>query len=181
MTRALELGCGNRKRPGVIGVDINPNTNADIIHDLNVFPYPFEDSSFEEIYADNTLEHLDNIIKVMEEIYRISKAGALIQIIVPYFRSKWAYIDPTHRHFFTIDTFTYFDPEHVHNRLYNYSNAKFRTDHICFNENISYKGFPKYYYGLLKFMAAKWPNRYETYLSSIFPLDTLTFYLRTLK
>ena len=59
MKSVLDLGCGNRKKPGAIGVDINPNAQADIIHDLNKFPYPFEDSTFDEIYADNTIEHLE--------------------------------------------------------------------------------------------------------------------------
>ena len=45
--KILDLGCGKKKRPGSVGVDINPNSDADIIHDLNVFPYPFENSSFE--------------------------------------------------------------------------------------------------------------------------------------
>jgi len=44
MKKILDLGCGNRKKEGTIGIDINPNTNADIIHDPNTFPYPFEES-----------------------------------------------------------------------------------------------------------------------------------------
>jgi hypothetical protein len=42
----LDLGCGIRKRPGTIGLDINPRSDADVIHDLTLFPYPFDDSSF---------------------------------------------------------------------------------------------------------------------------------------
>ena len=51
----LDFGCGNRKRPGSIGIDVNPRTDADVVHDLNVFPYPFADSSFDEVYADNVI------------------------------------------------------------------------------------------------------------------------------
>src|SRR3989338_7697782 len=99
----LDLGCGNKKRDGAIGIDFNSRTAADVIHDLNTFPYPLEDSSFEEIYLDNTLEHLDNVIRVMEEVHRISAPNALVKVIVPYFRSPWAFIDPTHKHFFTVN------------------------------------------------------------------------------
>lgn len=53
----LDLGCGTRKREGAIGVDKIPSV-ADILHDLDCFPYPFEDSSFDEIHLDNVLEHL---------------------------------------------------------------------------------------------------------------------------
>jgi len=83
--KVLDLGCGNTKRHGAIGVDFNSRTAADVIHNLNNFPYPFEDSSFDEIYLDNTLEHLDNVMLVMEEMHRISKTGGLVKVIVPYF------------------------------------------------------------------------------------------------
>ena len=73
----LDIGCGNKKRPGSIGLDINPSTSADVVHDLNVFPYPFADSSFDEIHADNVIEHLDDVIAVMEEIHRLARPGAL--------------------------------------------------------------------------------------------------------
>jgi predicted SAM-dependent methyltransferase len=63
--RILDLGCGNKKRPGAIGVDGNSRTVADVIHDLNAFPYPFPESNFDEIYLDNVLEHLDNVLGVM--------------------------------------------------------------------------------------------------------------------
>ena len=50
--KTLDLGCGNNKRLGAIGIDFNDLDAVDIIHDLNVFPYPLEDSSFDEIYLD---------------------------------------------------------------------------------------------------------------------------------
>lgn len=93
--KILDLGCGKRKRKGVIGIDISKDTDADIIHDLNVFPYTFADNEFDYIYADNIIEHLDNVIKVVEELYRISKNGATVKIIVPFFRSHYIFIDLT--------------------------------------------------------------------------------------
>jgi predicted SAM-dependent methyltransferase len=175
--KILDLGCGNKKCPGAIGIDINPETDADIIHDLNRVPYPFEDSIFDEIIADNIIEHLDNIILVMEELARISKVGATIKVIVPYFRSKWAYIDPTHRHFFTVDSFAYFDQDHIINKLYNYSKVRCKVNRVVFNEKLQ-NGLIK---SLVVFLANRWPVRYETYLSHLFPLDDLTFYLTNLK
>src|SRR3546814_16055533 len=110
--KILDLGCGTRKRPGSVGMDINPATGADIIHDLEIFPYPFDDSTFDEIYVDNVLEHLDNVIATMEELHRITKPGGLVKIIVHYFRARWAYIDPTQRNFFTTESFAYRSEEH---------------------------------------------------------------------
>jgi hypothetical protein len=175
--KILDLGCGNKKYPGSVGIDINPHSDADIIHDLNDVPYPFEDSIFDEIIADNIIEHLENIIEVMEELSRISKLGASIKIIVPYFRAKWAYIDITHRHFFTVESFAYFDPDHIISKLYKYSRVRFKLIKVIFNERLT-NGFIK---SMVVSYANKWPVRYETYLSHLFPLDDLTFYLINMK
>src|ERR1700690_911456 len=160
--KILYLGCGNRKRPGATGIDVNPESHADVIHDLNVFPHPFADSLFDEIYVDNVLEHLHDVIKVMEELHRISKAGGLVKIIVPYFRAKWAFIDPTHRHFFTVDSFSYFDPGHIHNKLFNYSKATFNIEKIVFNETIVLHGIHYCLVTPVKWLANTWPSGYET-------------------
>ena len=48
--KILDLGCGNKKREGATGVDYNDRTAADIVHNLNEFPYPFEDNSIDKIY-----------------------------------------------------------------------------------------------------------------------------------
>jgi SAM-dependent methyltransferase len=179
--KILDLGCGNRKRPGAIGIDVNPRADADVIHDLDSCPYPFADSLFDEIYADNVLEHLQDVIKVMEELHRISKPGGLVKIIVPYFRAKWAFIDPTHRHFFTVDSFSYFDPSHIHNQLYKYSKATFKVEKIIFNETIVHRGIHRCLVKPVKLLANTWPSGYETFLSHLIPLDDLSFYLRTIK
>jgi len=175
--KILDLGCGNRKRPGAIGIDINPDTDADVVHDLDMYPYPFEASFFDEIYADNVIEHLGNVIGAMEELHRISKPGGLIKIIVPYFRAKWAFIDPTHKHFFTTESFTYFEPGHPHSKLYNYSRAKFSVDRIVFNETVRRGPVTL----LVRAIANRWPHRYERFFGHLYPLDDLTFYLRAVK
>lgn len=174
--KVLDLGCGNKKRPGAIGVDFNNRTAADVIHNLNSFPYPFEDSSFDEIYLDNTLEHLDDVLRVMEEAHRICKPGGLVKVIVPYFRSLWASIDPTHKHFFTVDSFAYFDPDHIICIRYDYSLARFKSEKIVFNETLINRWTKK----IVLFFANRWPLRYERYISHLYPLDDISYYLRKL-
>ncbi len=131
--------------------------------------------------ADNTIEHLENLPRVMEEIHRITKPGSTIKIIVPYFRARWAFVDPTHRHFFTVDSLGYFDPSHPFNQLYGYSGATFSVEKIVFNEKIIGHGILSFFRLMVKSFANRWPGRYEAYLSHLFPLDELTFYLRTIK
>jgi SAM-dependent methyltransferase len=174
--RVLDLGCGNKKRRGAIGVDFNNRTAADVIHNLNSFPYPFEDSSFDEIYLDNTLEHLDDVMRVMEEVHRICVPRGLVKVIVPYFRSTWAYIDPTHKHFFTANSFSYFDPDNIICTRYDYTLARFKPEKIVFNETLKNRWTKKI---ILK-LANRWPQRYEYYFSHFYPLDDITFYLRKL-
>ena len=173
----LDVGCGNKKRPGAIGIDISNRTQADVLHDLNAVPYPFPDSQFDEIYIDNVLEHLVDVVAVMEELYRISKPGGMIKVVVPYFRSRWAFIDPTHRRFFTADSMTYFDPDHIHAKLYPYSTIKLKTEKRIFNENIP-GGFMK---KLMVRFANRFTGAYECWLSHLCPLDDLTWYLKVIK
>jgi ubiquinone/menaquinone biosynthesis C-methylase UbiE len=174
MKKILDLGCGKKKRAGAIGVDFNSRINVDVVHDLNEFPYPFEDQEFEEIYLDNTLEHLDNVIRVMEEVHRICMPGGQVKVIVPYFRSIWACIDPTHKHFFTVDSMAYFDPQHSIAKRYDYTEARFHIEHIVFNETLESSKFKK----LIVLLANKYPHRYERYLSHLYPLDDITYYLK---
>lgn len=169
----LDLGCGNKKRPGTTGVDINPRVSADVSHNLNIFPYPFDASSVEKVYLDNTLEHLDSPIAVMEELYRIVIPGGKIKVIVPYFRSVSAFTDPTHKHFFSVESFSYYDPDHFFCQRYDYTLARFKTEKIVFNEG--HKN------GLIKksinIFANKFPLKYERFLSQLISLDEISFYL----
>ena len=144
----LNLGCGEKKLAGFTGVDHLKTDATDILHDLNSFPYPFPDSSVEEILLDNVLEHLEDVVRVMEEIYRISQPGAVIRINVPYFKSNSAFTDPTHRHFFTETSFKYFQPGET---LHFYTKAEFaviKTDLICHHE---YKDAKHFFRNLLPF------------------------------
>jgi len=179
--KILDIGCGTRKRCGAIGMDINPSVSPDVLQDLNEIPYPFEDSIFDEIYADNVIEHLNDVVKVMEELHRIGKPGALVKIDVPYFRAKWAFLDPTHKHFFTTESFAYFDPDHIHSTLFPYSSKRFKVEKLVFNEKITDKGMLGLFRSLIKKIANRHPLGYETYLSHLFPLDELTFYIRVIK
>lgn len=144
----LNLGCGEKKIPGFTGVDHIKTEACDIIHNLNAFPYPFSDSSVEEVVMDNVLEHLDDTIAVMEEIYRLTTPGAIVRINVPYFKSNSAFTDPTHKHFFTETSFKYFKPQHS---LHFYTTANFeviKSKLVCHNE---YKDAKHFFRNLLPF------------------------------
>jgi SAM-dependent methyltransferase len=175
--KTLDLGCGKRKLAGSIGIDISPDTDADVVHDLNKIPYPFAGNEFDYVQADNVVEHLDDVIKVLEELHRITRNGAEVKIIVPFFRSHYAFIDPTHRHFFTVRSFDYFDPGKDFNRFYKYSRCHFRVKRVVLDEDMPHSFSGK----ILKWFANRYPVFYEARLSMFVPLSTLTYYLETSK
>lgn len=104
----IDLGCGKNKRDGFTGIDKSEYSIADIISDLEE-KLPLEDESVDEVYSSHCLEHIDNLVGLMNEIWRVCKDGAKISIVVPYYKSIGAFRDPTHRRFFTEQTFLYFD------------------------------------------------------------------------
>jgi len=175
----LDIGCGISKRDGFIGVDIIPLDGVDVVHDLNHFPYPFESDTTSEVWMDNILEHLDKPLEVMNEIFRICINHAIITISVPYFRSFYAFVDPTHCNFFSVEYFNYFDPTHPFCRKYKYGKVHFVIKKIEFDRE--WKGHMSFFHRLLVRFAEKNPSRYEAKLSHFFPLNSLTFHLEVLK
>lgn len=119
----LNLGCGNRKIEGFVNIDSRKIVNPDVVYDLEEgLPKNFKDNSVSYIYASNILEHIRNLILLMEDIYRVCQNGATVEIYVPYYKSYHAFTDPTHVRFFTEDTFGYFSQEHrkKNNGLFDY-------------------------------------------------------------
>ena len=101
----LNIGCGKNYRKNWINLDLH-SKKAEVIHDLNKFPYPFKDNTFEHILAAGIMEHLDNPLKTMKELWRISKPNGTIMIKVPYFTSYTAWVDITHKRPFTYNSFS---------------------------------------------------------------------------
>jgi len=100
----LNLGCNTDVRPDWLNVDIIDYGGNEII-DLNSYPWPFENDRFERISASHVLEHLGNFNAVVNELWRISKPGALIEVRVPFFLSTKYYSEPDHRIPFGIRSF----------------------------------------------------------------------------
>ena len=107
--KSLDIGCGNHKVLGAVGLDNIKMSGVDVVHDLNKFPYPFKDNSFDAIFANHVLEHLvPDLDKIMAELSRICTPLGKIVIEVPNSLSIGAFADPTHKKFFAYHTFDYF-------------------------------------------------------------------------
>jgi hypothetical protein len=108
----------------------------------------------------------------MEELHRICRAGASIEITVPHFSSGNAFTDPTHRHFFSRFSFDYFDPAHEFGF---YSPARFTVvrSNLIFTPTLVNR--------VVSRLANRDPKRYEGRWAWMFPAWFISAELRVMK
>ena len=168
----LDLGCGNSKTAGALGMDILPGPQVDLVHDLNRLPWPFEDGGFDAIHCRDVLEHLEDIPRVLQEIHRVARKGARVHITTPHYSCANAYTDPTHRQrlgFFSFDYVTGASP------LAYYSTARYA---LVKRAIIFHPGLKNV---LVWRLANRWPAFYERHLAWILPAWFLSVELEVLK
>ncbi len=175
--KVLHIGPGKKVLAGAVGIDVLNLPEVDIVHNLNVVPWPFSKNEFDLIFAHNVFEHLDDLVGVMEEMWRILKPGGRLVITVPYFRSTDAFTDPTHRHFFTSRSLDYF------------IDAKTLAGYAYTEKKFSKKGF---WFGwpqdsrnplvrVCKYLIHKYSKFYDSYLSLLFPMKIIVWELEVIK
>ncbi len=111
--RELLVGCGiSRERritidnregwSSLVTLDIDRGVNPDVVHDLEVLPYPFQDEAFNEIHAYEVLEHCGRqgdwqfFFDQFAEFWRILRPNGLLYATVPSWDSCGAWGDPGH-------------------------------------------------------------------------------------
>jgi len=174
--KALDVGCGGRKLPGAIGMDILSLPGVDVVHDLNITPWPFSDHTFDLVFLNHALEHVESVIDTMNEIHRVLKPGGRAVIQVPYFRSVDAYTDPTHKHFFTSGTLDYVIQD-THLAEYEYSGQRFRKCGFWFGWPHPSKNPLRQF--LKSFIHAR-PDTYDRSISRLIPVRCVTWELEAL-
>ena len=109
MKKLLEVGCGQgfnsyvlakREDVTIIGIDISPediqisnNRYAYLKNNLNFLvmnaeKLKFKNESFDEVYALDVLEHVDNLKRVIDEMDRVLKVGGKFIINIPFYKSE---------------------------------------------------------------------------------------------
>jgi len=110
----IDLGCGSYKQKGFIGMDLLLLDGVDIVHDLEIYPWPLPDKCASVLMASHLIEHINpakqNFLKFMNEAWRILKPGGQFMISLPYAGSPGYWQDPTHVNGCTEATWAYFDP-----------------------------------------------------------------------
>jgi hypothetical protein len=110
----LDVGCGENKQPGWIGMDKRRVKGVDIVHDVQNFPWPVPDDSCFQVLLSHLWEHIEPKYRVdlMNELWRIVQNNGQLLLSAPYCMSMGAAQDPTHYPCPNEATFTYFDPDH---------------------------------------------------------------------
>ena len=110
--RTLDVGCGVNKTPGAIGIDRNPASRADVVCDLDRFPWPLRDASFDEVRLIHYIEHAADVVRTIEECHRVLRPGGRMVIETPHYTDFSSYCDPTHRWHLNSFSFRYFGEDH---------------------------------------------------------------------
>ncbi len=106
----LDLGSGGHPRSGFDGVDV-VDLGQRWVADLNVTPWPWPTSSVDEVWSSHLVEHVDDLVAFMGELWRVLAPGAIAEIRHPYAWSDAAVADPTHRRQLVELSWSYFDAE----------------------------------------------------------------------
>ncbi|MFC2133513.1 methyltransferase domain-containing protein [Bacteroidota bacterium] len=181
----LNIGCGRNILEGYENLDI-VDYGGNTICDLNSFPYPFEENSFDEILASHILEHLDNFHNCITELYRIARPGAIIKVYAPFFLNTKFFGDPDHKIPFSIRTFDNY--EFIGGRKLKFY-EKWKLHH-----RTNYEGGAKFQilskkFNFSNFTILKWlnffiniePVLFERFFSGILSPEEVIFILKVIK
>jgi predicted SAM-dependent methyltransferase len=135
----LDLGCGSSKTAGSYGIDVRVQKGVDLVFDLER-EFPLRSSCADVVRLSHVIEHMNNLIGLMEEVYRICRPGAVVQVIVPYYTSRGAFRDPTHVRYITEDTFQYFEPPTDYG-----IRTQFKIERITYDMCKPFRWFPAYF------------------------------------
>lgn len=94
----LELGPGTSPIPNMDETLEYPDWDADTM------AIPFEECSFDVVYALHILEHVKRPIVLLRDIQRVLQPGGHANIVIPHFKSELAFEDLDHKTFWSEET-----------------------------------------------------------------------------
>lgn len=103
----VDLGCGSvTQDPAAVGVDLTPSPAVHVLADLAA-PLPFGDATVDRLYAVHVLEHVPDMLALLDECHRVLRPGGLLHVLCPDRRHVNAYADPTHVRYVDVQTVKY--------------------------------------------------------------------------
>lgn len=113
-TYKVHLGCGSKLMSGYVNMDIIDAPGITKV-DLEEASLPFADGTVTEVICNHVLEHIHNLLPLMNEIHRVLVPNGEVKISVPVYPNVECFQDPTHVRFFTDRTFCYWHgPDFYH-------------------------------------------------------------------
>src|SRR5580704_11258141 len=88
--RILDVGCGRKKYPGSIGIDMSPAGQADVLCDWT--RTPFAGSTFDEVRLIHMIEEVDDIFRVLAEAHRVEKPAEYDYYAPAQFRERRVHV-----------------------------------------------------------------------------------------
>jgi SAM-dependent methyltransferase len=179
----VEMGCGDRKKPGRIGVDRVDLPQVDIVADLEAGLPFLPDRCVDEIHCRSVLEHIENFDYVFREMIRVLKDDGRAFIFVPHFSNPYYYSDYTHRRLFGLYTFYYFvEPARQLRRkvptFYSDIRVEILSLRLKFRSPFRILHLPRKFFGALVNLHPLCQEFYEAGLCHIVPCDGVDIVLR---
>ncbi len=134
----IDLGCGGNKVAGAWGVDLRRQPGINLVADIER-RLPLKSDSVDVVWMRHVIEHVRDLIGLMEEVCRICRPGGKVEIDVPYYTSRGAFRDPTHVRFITEDTFQYFEPPTDYG-----IRTQFRIERVSYEVRKPFRWLPAY-------------------------------------
>ncbi len=123
MPTILHVGSGKNFKPAWLNLDVDARWRPDLVFDLNqplpadgtlafatrrFGPISIGEATFDEVVAQDVLEHVRELTTAMTTLLRWLKPGGVLKIHVPYDLSTGAWCDPTHVRAFNERSFDYY-------------------------------------------------------------------------
>jgi SAM-dependent methyltransferase len=116
--RTLDVGSGGTKQKATsAGIDMYPAPGVDVLADLRG-RLPLADGSVDRVYAVHVLEHVIDLVPVMNELHRILADDGVLHVLSPHWQSIGAVADPTHVKYLDVQTFKWFCRAHGGNEVW---------------------------------------------------------------
>ena len=163
----LVIGHGGKPAPEAVTLDINPENHPDVVHDLQVTPWPFEDNAFGRIVAHHVLEHLNDVAGCMGEMHRVCRKDGVIYIELPH-HTAWFAKSSGHKLYFSYFSF---------NGYLLGNGAKWMTGKkfVCLKREITFHKVYRMFF--LHKLFNKFPLAYERFFCYWFPAEHVKVWL----
>lgn len=119
----LNVGCGRNIQEGFVNIDSSALPGVDIVCDLEGVrnaPIDLPDETVEFFMLSHVIEHIQDSLGLMQELWRLATPAAVAIIRVPHGASDDAWEDPTHIRPYFHGSFGYFSQPYYWRADYGY-------------------------------------------------------------